>query len=69
MPRITPKVGPVGIAITAWDVWRRLPPAQRKLLIRAARANGPKVVAVTRKHGPVVISRLASELDARRRRR
>ena len=35
--------GAIGIALTAWDVWRRLPPAQRRVLLRQARKHGPKV--------------------------
>jgi len=37
--------GPLGIALTAWDLWRRLPPRQRKHLINLARKHGPKVAA------------------------
>jgi hypothetical protein len=33
--------GPVGIAITLWDVWRRLPPKQRKQVLQLARKHGP----------------------------
>jgi hypothetical protein len=45
MRRLRP--GPVGIAITLWDVWRRLPPKQRK-----------QVLALARKHGPQAASKL-----------
>jgi hypothetical protein len=58
MPRIrtllTRRMGPIGIALTAYDVWRRIPPKQRRRLLEA-----------TRKHGP----RLASEVARRRRAR
>ena len=37
--------GPVGLAIAAWDVWRRLPPKQRKQLLKLAREHGPKLAA------------------------
>ena len=37
--------GPVGVAITLYDVWRRLPPRQRKQLLQLARKHGPKVAA------------------------
>jgi len=42
MPR---GVSAVGVALTAWDLWRRLPPAQRKQVIALARTHGPKVAA------------------------
>jgi hypothetical protein len=37
--------GPVGIAITLYDVWRRLPPKQRKQVLELARKHGPKAAA------------------------
>ena len=41
----TRRMGPVGLALTAWDIWRRLPPRQRKQLVNIARKHGPKVAA------------------------
>jgi hypothetical protein len=43
--RLKPKVGPVAIALTAWDIWRRLPPRQRKQILNIARRHGPRVAA------------------------
>ena len=47
MPRpfrlLTRRVGPLGLALTAYDIWRRLPPKQRKQLLSLAREHGPKV--------------------------
>ena len=48
MPRtrlLTRRFGPVGLALTAWDIWRRLPPRQRKQIVNIARKHGPKVAA------------------------
>jgi hypothetical protein len=47
---LTRKVGPVGLALTAYDIWRRLPPAQRRQLLEATRRHGPRLAgkAVTR---------------------
>jgi hypothetical protein len=42
---LTRRAGPIGIALTAWDLWRRLPPRQRKQLMNIARKHGPKVAA------------------------
>jgi hypothetical protein len=70
--RLGRRAGPVGLALTAWDLWRRIPPKQRKQLLKAARRHGPKIVETARKHGPTVATRLARELDAaaaRRKRR
>jgi hypothetical protein len=37
--------GPVGVAITLYDVWRRLPPKQRKQVLELARKHGPRAAA------------------------
>jgi hypothetical protein len=44
MPRLRP-TSPVGIAFAAYQLWRRLPPAQRKRALEAARKHGPKAAA------------------------
>ena len=46
MPRLGKlRPGPVGVAITLYDVWRRLPPKQRKQVLELARKHGPKAAA------------------------
>ncbi len=42
---LTRRAGPVGLALTAWDIWRRLPPRQRKQIVNIARKHGPKVAS------------------------
>jgi hypothetical protein len=37
--------GPIGIALTVYDVWRRLPPRQRKIVLDMTRRHGPKAAA------------------------
>ena len=44
MPRFRP-TSPLGIAFGAYQLWRRLPPAQRKRVVQTARTHGPKVAA------------------------
>jgi DNA-binding transcriptional regulator YiaG len=44
-PRFSRRLGPVGVALTAWDIWRRLPPKQRKQILNLARKHGPKVAS------------------------
>jgi hypothetical protein len=44
-PRLKGRVGPIGLALTAWDIWRRLPPRQRKQVLDIARKHGPKVAS------------------------
>jgi hypothetical protein len=35
--------GAIGLALTAYDIWRRLPPSQRKRMLGAARKHGPRI--------------------------
>ena len=37
--------GPVGLALALVDVWRRLPPRQRKQALKLARKHGPKAAS------------------------
>jgi hypothetical protein len=46
MPRLKPTrrlAGPVGLALGAWDIWRRLPPRQRRWVMKQARKHGPRL--------------------------
>ena len=47
--------GPIGLALTAWDIWRRIPKQHRRAILRQAR-----------KHGPVVASKLMQQRKRRR---
>jgi len=44
-PFLFRRAGPIGIALTAWDLWRRLPPRQRRQLLNLARKHGPEVAS------------------------
>jgi hypothetical protein len=50
------RAGPIGIALTAWDIWRRIPKQHRRTIVRQAR-----------KHGPRVASKLMQQQQRRRR--
>jgi hypothetical protein len=39
--------GPIGLALTAVDIWRRLSPRQRRLIVHQAQKYGPRVAAQT----------------------
>ncbi len=45
MPRLSRRTGTIGIALTAWDIWRRIPKQHRRLIVRQARKHGPRVAA------------------------
>lgn len=65
MPRarylITRRLGPIGVVLTAWDIWRRIPKQHRRRISREARKHAPTVArAVARQ------VRLAREYRARR---
>ena len=57
MPRLlTRRLGPLGLALTVYDLYRRLPPKQRKQLLDLTRKHGPRLAAkmmqARRKGGP-----------------
>ena len=39
------RAGPIGVALTAYDIWRRLPKKQRRQILDATRKHGPRVAA------------------------
>ena len=39
------RAGPIGLALTAYDIWRRLPKKQRRQILDAARKHGPRAAA------------------------
>jgi hypothetical protein len=43
--RIARRPGALGLALAAYDVWRRLPPRQRRMLMESARTHGPKIAS------------------------
>jgi hypothetical protein len=52
------RAGPIGLVLTAWDIWRRIPPRHRKTIVKHAR-----------KHGPRLAARVVQAQQQRRRRR
>jgi hypothetical protein len=40
-----PRTGPIGVAVTAWSLWQRLPPSQRRIILEQLGRHGPKVAA------------------------
>jgi hypothetical protein len=52
----TRRLGPIGTALLFWDIWRRLPPRQRRWVAKQARAHGPRVAKqvldAQRRRGP-----------------
>jgi hypothetical protein len=45
VPKLSRGSGPIGLALTAVDVWRRLTPRQRRLIVKQAQRYGPLVAA------------------------
>jgi hypothetical protein len=43
--RLLRRTGTLGLALTAWDIWRRIPKQHRRTLMRQARKHGPIVEA------------------------
>jgi len=42
---LTRRAGPIGVALTAFDIWRRIPKRQRRQIVAATRKHGPRVAA------------------------
>lgn len=40
---VTRRLGPVGIALTAYDVWRRIPKQYRRRIIAEVARQGPRL--------------------------
>ena len=40
---LTRRAGVVGLAMSAWDIWRRIPPKHRKTILKQARKHGPTI--------------------------
>ncbi|HEX6839233.1 MAG TPA: hypothetical protein VF334_21800 [Polyangia bacterium] len=45
MPRIklSRRTNAIGMALTVWDLWRRMPPRQRRWVFKQARKHGPRI--------------------------
>jgi len=41
--KVSRRLGPIGAALTLWDIWRRLPPRQRRWVMKQARKHGPRL--------------------------
>ncbi len=53
MARLRSKLrpGPVTVAVTAYNLWKRLSPQQRRQIMAMARRHGPTVMAQATKLG------------------
>jgi hypothetical protein len=40
---LTKRTGTIGLFLTAYDIWRRLPESQRRAIIQATREHGPRL--------------------------
>ncbi len=58
MPRLlTRRIGPLGVALTLYDLYRRLPPKQRRQLLDLTRRHGPRLAAKMMQAGRTRASR------------
>jgi hypothetical protein len=62
VPKFARRAGPVGLALTAYDLWKKLPPGQRKAIAAQAKRYGPVVAA-----GAARSARAAAEAVKKRR--
>jgi hypothetical protein len=54
---------PVGVAVLAWKVWKRLPPDARRSVVHVARKQGLKAAT---KHGQRIATLIAKRRATRR---
>jgi len=45
MPKLIRRAGPLGLALSAYDLWKKLPEAERRKVLEQVRTKGPKVAA------------------------
>jgi hypothetical protein len=45
------RAGPIGLALTAYDLWRRLPAKQRQQLLDQGRRHGTRIATQAAKQG------------------
>ena len=61
------------VALKARQAWKRIPPAQRKAILRSAQSSakkhGPTVARTVRDQGPVVAKRLSEAIRESRKKR
>jgi hypothetical protein len=48
MPKLKPRPGSLGLALTAYDIWRRLPKERRRQILEQVRKHGPGVARAAR---------------------
>jgi hypothetical protein len=48
VPPLIPRAGLFGIALTAYRLWQRVPEAQRRQALAAARKHGPRLATQAR---------------------
>jgi hypothetical protein len=48
---VTKGLRPVALLLTAWDIWRRLPPTQRRMIMDQARKHGPRLAGAAAAKG------------------
>jgi hypothetical protein len=52
------RLGPVGVVVTAYEAWKRLPERDRQRLLDEARKHGPPAARFVANHGKKLIERL-----------
>ena len=57
--RVARRLGPVGVALTAYDIWKRLPEKDRAHLIAVGRKQGLRSYDVIKRQSAKIQSRIA----------
>jgi hypothetical protein len=43
MPKLPRRAGALGLVLSAYDVWKKLPPERRRKIVKQVRQHGPRV--------------------------
>jgi predicted Fe-S protein YdhL (DUF1289 family) len=61
VPKLTRRAGPIGLALTAYDIWKKLPPKQKRKVLKQVKKHGPTVA-----RGAAAVARQAAKRATRR---
>jgi dissimilatory sulfite reductase (desulfoviridin) alpha/beta subunit len=57
--RVARRLGPIGVALTIYDIWSRLPEREQEHLIALARKHGVRSFKVIKRHSAKIQRRFA----------
>jgi hypothetical protein len=68
VPRLRPRVGPIGIALTTWDIYRRLSPKQRRQVQELVVKHGPRLATSAAKAAAIASAKATARVKNAKKR-